>query len=82
MAPYQCRLMNAKGEICVSFAFRKARVAALKYTTIPRMEVTALVLAVRLDNMLRTELQFTLTDSVLWSDNMTSEIHCQLKQEI
>lgn len=65
------RLMNSNGEVSVSFVFGKARVAPLKSTTIPRMELAAAVLAVRLDHMLGKELQFTLTDSIFWSDSMT-----------
>ncbi|KAL1261225.1 hypothetical protein QQF64_009052 [Cirrhinus molitorella] len=65
------RLTNSKGEVCVSFVFGKARVAPLKCTTIPRKELAAAVLAVRLDHMLRRELQFTLANSIFWSDSMT-----------
>lgn len=65
------RLTNDKGEVCVSFVFGKAKVAPLKCTTIPRMELAAAVLAVRLDRMLRTELEYKLTDSTFWSDSMT-----------
>ena len=65
------RLANIKGQVCVSFVFGKAKVAPLKCTTIPRMELAAAVLAVRLDLMLRTELQLSLSDSSFWSDSMT-----------
>ena len=65
------RLANSKGQVCVSFVFGKAKVAPLKCTTIPRMELAAAVLAVRLDLMLRTELQLSLSDSSFWSDSMT-----------
>ena len=64
------RLSNGKGKVRVSFAFGKAKVA-LKCTTIPRMELAAAVLPVCLDNMLRTELQLSLSDSIFWSDSMT-----------
>ena len=65
------RLTNGKGEVSVSLVFGKARVAPLKCTTIPRMELAAAVLAVRLDHMLETELQFSLADSIFWTDSMT-----------
>lgn len=65
-------LTNDKGEVCVSFAFGKAKMAPLKCTTISRMELAAAVLAVHLDHMLRTELQFLLADSIFWSDSMSA----------
>lgn len=37
--------------------------------TIPRLELTAAVLAVRMDVMLRTELQVVLEESVFWTDS-------------
>ena len=49
----------------------KARVALLKQVTIPRLELAAAVLAVRLDKMLSAQLQLNLSESVFWSDCMT-----------
>ena len=47
----------------------KSRVAPLKQVTIPRMELTAAVVAVKIDQMLTEELQVPLTDSVFWTDS-------------
>ncbi|MGH0117086.1 UNVERIFIED_CONTAM: hypothetical protein FKN15_030931 [Acipenser sinensis] len=47
----------------------KARVAPLKTTTIPRMELTAATMAGRMDKMLRRELQLQLEDSMFWTDS-------------
>ena len=47
----------------------KARVAPLKVVTIPRMELTAAVLAARIDNMLRKELGLQISDSFFWTDS-------------
>ena len=37
--------------------------------TIPRLELTAAALAVRMDVMLREELKITLEESVFWTDS-------------
>ncbi|XP_078032247.1 uncharacterized protein LOC144467474 [Epinephelus lanceolatus] len=55
----------------VAFLLGKARVAPLKQTTIPRLELTASVLAVRVDKMLQKELQLNLEKSVFWTDSTT-----------
>lgn len=49
----------------------KSRVVLLKPMTIPRMELTAVVMAACMDKMLRSELQPHLEESVFWSDSMT-----------
>lgn len=46
------RLENDNKEVHVAFIIGKSRVASLKQITIPRMELTAAVLAVRVDTML------------------------------
>lgn len=47
----------------------KARVAPLKHTTIPHLELTAATMAGRMDKMLRKELQLQLAESVFWTDS-------------
>ncbi|XP_059371009.1 uncharacterized protein LOC132158999 [Carassius carassius] len=49
----------------------KSRVAPLKQTTIPRMELTAAVVAVNTDKMLKDELELELFESVFWTDSTT-----------
>lgn len=47
------------------------RVAPLKPVSIPRLELTAAVLAIRVDKMVKTELQLDLQDSCFWTDSNT-----------
>lgn len=64
-------LTNEHGEKHCSFVMGKSRVAPLKQVTIPRMELTAAVVAAKMDRMLKQELQLQLKDSVFWTDSLT-----------
>ena len=55
----------------MSFILGKARVTPLKFITIPRLELTAAVLAVRVDKMIKSELQLQLEMSCFWTDSST-----------
>ena len=63
------RLRNQVGEVHCNFAFGKSRVAPLKQMTIPRMELAAAVVAVKVAFQLQTELDFTLENTYFWSDS-------------
>lgn len=63
--------MKNRDKVHVSFLLGKARVAPLKQVTIPRLELTAAVLAVKVDEMLKKELKIQLDNSVFWTDSMT-----------
>lgn len=63
------QMLNKEIRIQVTFPSGKARVMPLKAVTIPRLELTAAVLAVRVDSMLKAELKVHLEDSVLWTDS-------------
>ncbi|XP_025761326.1 uncharacterized protein LOC112846194 [Oreochromis niloticus] len=55
----------------VALILGKARVAPLKQTTIPRLELTAAFLAVRVNMLLQKELQVRLEKSIFWTDSTT-----------
>lgn len=65
------RMKNTDKWVHVAFQFGKARVAPLKPITIPWLELTAAVVAVRVDKMLHLELQLPLKRTCFWTDSMS-----------
>ncbi len=63
--------LTSSNKVHVAFIMGKARVAPLKVMTTPRMELTAAVLAVRMDKILSEELHMELAPSLFWTDSMT-----------
>ena len=63
------RLVNENGFVHCSFLIGKSRLAPLKTVSIPRLELTAAVLAVKLDSMLRKKLKVEITATMFWSDS-------------
>ncbi|KAK0134727.1 hypothetical protein N1851_029616 [Merluccius polli] len=63
------RMTNDQGDLHVCFMIGKARVAPLKQMTIPRMELAAAVLSVRLDKLLNAELHLPIQNSTFWVDS-------------
>ena len=68
------RLVDHSGSICLSFFMGKSRLAPIKSVSIPRLELTAAVLAARLDELAKRELKIPL-DSFLWVDS-TAVLYC------
>lgn len=64
-------LVNEQARTHCSFVMDKSRVAPLKQVTIPRLELTAAVVAVKVDKMLQEEMQVHLQQSVFWTDSTT-----------
>ena len=64
------RLVSSSGRIHCSFVMGKSRLAPLKVMTIPRLELSAAVLAVRQDTMLRRETDLDICKSTFWTDSM------------
>lgn len=62
------RLTDTKGDIHCSFITGKSRLAPLKQLTIPRLELSAAVVATRLDKMVRKEIGIQVDQSIFWTD--------------
>ena len=63
------RQVNREGRVHCAFVISNSRVAPMRETTIPRLELCAAVLSVKLDCMLRHELDIQLSDSMFWTDS-------------
>ena len=63
------RMVNAEGKVHCSFVMGKSRVAPIKSITVPRLELTAAVLSVRMSEQLKKELDIQLSDEVFWTDS-------------
>ncbi|XP_015747596.1 PREDICTED: uncharacterized protein LOC107327368 [Acropora digitifera] len=63
------RLVNELGDVRCSLVMAKSRLAPLKAITIPRLELSAAVLAVRLDRMIRQEITLPIKSSTFWTDS-------------
>ena len=64
------RAVTAEGKIHCSLLLGKSRLALIRQMTIPRLELSAAVIAVRMDRMLSRELSLEIQDSVFWTDSM------------
>ena len=64
------RLVDAEGRKHCSFVSAKAKLALLKMTTIPRLELATAVVSVKLDKMIKHHMQIPFAESVFWSDSM------------
>lgn len=76
------QLTNLKDEVHVSFAFGKAKVAPIKCTTIPRLELAADALDLRLLNAEKRVAVLIGRVHVLVRQHDSSAIHCWHKQNI
>ena len=65
------RSVNEEGRIHNSIIMGKSRVAPMKKITIPRMELTAATVAVRLTTLITKELDMPVSDIYYWTDSMS-----------
>jgi len=65
---YLC-VTNPEGDVHCSFIIGKSRLSPLKQLTIPRLELSAAVVATRLDKMVRKEIGIPISESIFWTDS-------------
>ena len=63
------RLVDVEDRIHCAFLIGKSRLAHLKPMTVPRLELSAAVLAIQLDQTVREELDIPISQSTFWSDS-------------
>ena len=63
------RIVDDGGVAHCSFFLGKSRVAPLKVMSIPRLELTAAVVAAKLNRLIRNELEYPIDYNVFWTDS-------------
>ncbi|XP_074655650.1 uncharacterized protein LOC141909164 [Tubulanus polymorphus] len=63
------RLLDDRDRIHCSFVTGKSRVTPLKFTTIPRLELAAATVSIRLDCIMTRELDFDVDKTFYWTDS-------------
>lgn len=63
------RMVNQRDDVECTLLMSKARVAPLKQISIPRMELTAAVVAVKVDKMIKREIDLPIQETFYWTDS-------------
>ena len=63
------RFLSKSGDVHVTLVFGKARVAPIKPLTIPRLELTAAVMAIKVSLILKKEFTYSDVQHYFWSDS-------------
>ena len=69
------RLKDVAGRVRCSFVMGKARLAPIREISIPKLELTAAVISVKLSHVIRDELDLTVNKVIYWTDS-TSVLKC------
>ena len=67
--PSYIRLLNQHGQVHCTLLIGKSRVAPLKFASIPRLELTAATLSLKISKMLKNELDIHVDDEIFWTDS-------------
>ena len=62
-------MINENGDVHCCLIFGKSRAAPVKYVSIPRLELNASTLSVKVSDMLRRELDIPVASEELWTDS-------------
>ena len=62
-------LVNERAQIHCSHLIGKSKVTSLKFISIPRLELMAAALSVKISKMLREELDVHVDDEIFWTDS-------------
>ena len=65
------RLLDTNSNVCCRFVFSKSRLAPMKSVSMPRLELVALILAVKVDRLLRPVFGSLLVSSYFWTDSVS-----------
>ena len=63
------RLLNQSSQVRCTLLIGKSRIAPLKFVSIPRLELTAATLSVKISEMLKDELDIHVDDELFWKDS-------------
>ena len=63
------RLLNMNGQVFCPFILAKSKLAPLKQMTIPRLELTSVALSVKLDKVIRREIDLPIEKSIFSTDS-------------
>ena len=73
-------MVNCVGAIHCSFIMGKARVTAKKFVSMPRLELVAATLSVKMAKFLRKELNIDCLQEIFWSDSKVAL--CYIRNKI
>jgi hypothetical protein len=65
------RITDEQGGVHCNFVMGKCRNSPIKRPTIPRLELLASVMAVRLSNLVQSEIDWDISNVVFWTDSTT-----------